>query len=456
MNILWNSGFFILAILILVSIHELGHFLLARYFKVYVSKFAVGFGPTLFSIKNKINTEFAICALPLGGYVRMLSSDEKDDNGERYQLPENEQFYDQATASQRIIIGFAGPVFNFLLAILLYLWVYLFYPPQLDTSFQDVLPESTAAQQQVLTPMQITHIDDKPVAHLRQLQFYLNFYIGENTDIPITYLYQGEQVQVALPVQNWLIENSSLTPLEQLGLLKSFTNFEYIIEKIVPNSPAEKAGLQVNDQIIAAENTPITSFRDLARSVQRSNGESIQLTVWRDNRQFDVQLIPELFEQQSTPFYRIGVQAKAFTYPKQAYAEINPTFSWAMQQSILYTYQMAKFNLISLYKLVIGQLPLDKLSGPITIGEAAGSSAKFGWLSFINLLALLSISLGVINLLPVPMLDGGNILFDSIELIRGKALSLNLQILFRMLGLIVILLVMSLALFNDFFRVFTN
>ncbi|BCE03308.1 RIP metalloprotease RseP [Marinicellulosiphila megalodicopiae] len=445
---LWNILFFVVAILILVSFHEWGHYLIARLFKVKIITFSVGFGQKLIKWRNKKDTEFVISAIPLGGFVRMAGSQEKDSNNLPIELKEGERYYDTLPPIKRIAISLAGPLFNFILAYLLYALIFTHPIAQQDLHFNEVVPDSIAANAGIPSGITITAFDGKSFETLREFRLYLYRFAGQSSTVNLEYEYNGELKSGQLYIDQLDVQ-SAVSVISQLGLIQTDVGYQVFAQTINPGA-AHIAGMQAGDRWIKINGVPITSDAQWRMAI--AQGDSIDWTVLRDGDEIDLILRPKRDETKKHSPYLIGVQVQSNALEYSHIIEQNLTIFESALYSFKYTWEMIKFNVISIVKLIKGDLGLDNLGGPGTMANASGSAAKSGFLSFLSLLGILSISLGVINLLPIPMLDGGNVLFDTIELIRRKPLSESWQIRFKKIGLLIVVSVMAVAITNDLFR----
>jgi len=443
--VLWNIGFFIIAIVILVSFHEWGHYLFARLFKVKIITFSVGFGQKIFSWKNKKGTQFVVAAIPLGGFVRMAGSKELDQS---FTLNGDEVYYDKLPPLKRIIISLAGPLFNFILAYLIYAWVFAHPITQQDLYFDEVLVQSVAYEAGLTDGLEIVKVNDRSFHNLRELRLYFYRFVGQSISIPIEYKQDGIFKRTKLNLENLSI-NSPLDVFLQLGLIQKEEGYQVSVVSVF-DGPARLSGMQkgdvwhaINGQLIANQSTWI---------LQIQQGGLQYWQVFRGNELLSLELIPTRDESIKDSPYSIGVQVQSDAKTSNHLFKQDFSVLESIAHSFSYTLNMIEFNIVSIIKLVKGELGVKNLGGPGTMADASGSAAKSGFLSFLSLLGILSISLGVINLMPIPMLDGGNVLFDSIELIRKKALSESWQLRFRIVGLLIVLSVMGLAITNDLFR----
>lgn len=442
---------FILAISLLVVIHEYGHFWVARRCGVKVLRFSVGFGKPFWSFKDKQGTEFAIAPLPLGGYVKML--DEREGP-----VPEEERHmaFTQKTAWQRIAIAAAGPIANFLFAIFAY-WILFIVGVTGLAPVVGVVDEKSPLANEVMVGDRIVAVDGEAVSSYRELTWQLINYIGDTGTIELE-LVRGEHESktVSFPVERWLTEQETPDPIKGLGLYPRVLPLEPIVGEIVADGAAAKAGLQPGDVIETMAGAPIEDWRDLVTAIRKNGGQTVEIEFLRNEELKKSSLLLGkriLDDGKIVGFAGVGLAPEAIPETPADWivtTKLGPID--AIGQAMTSTWDLVDMTLTSLWKMIRGDLSVKNLSGPITIAKVAGSSASGGFESFIGFLALLSVSLGVLNLLPVPVLDGGHILYYSIEALRGKPLSERVQIMGVKIGMMMLLSLMLVAFYNDISR----
>jgi regulator of sigma E protease len=452
---------FILAISILVVIHEFGHFWVARRCGVKVLRFSVGFGKPLWSYTDKLGTEFSIAPIPLGGYVKMLDQREAEVKPE-----ELHQAFNQKTVWQRIAIASAGPIANFIFAILAYWSLYMMGISGLVPVIGAVDQDSPAYEQGLQAGDRILAVGDTDVDSLQEVSWQLISYIGETTQIPLT-IEDRNQIrrQVIFPIEKWLTDQETPDPLKGLGLKPRLLPIEAIIGQVVNGGAAQKSGLMTGDKVIALyvgdSNHEINDWRDWVELVRENPNRTMDLFIERltsdgELEQIELQLTPgvkNVENGKTIGYVGAGIDPAAIPeIPKDWIAETQLGPIDALVQASIKTQQLVVFTLESLWKMILGDLSVKNLSGPITIAKVADSSVSHGLQAFIGFLALLSVSLGVLNLLPIPVLDGGHILFYGIEAIRGKALSERTQMMAIQVGMTLLLGLMVIAFYNDISR----
>ncbi len=429
---------FVVTIVIIVAFHEWGHFLAMRAFGVRVLTFSVGFGPKILRFTDKKGTEWVISAIPLGGYVKPLDVRENETAegapGEFSSKP----------AWQRVITYAAGPVFNFILALFIY-WMLMFGYGQrgLEAVVGPVTPGSVAEQAGFLPGDRIVSVGDTELEGWRAFYNELILHLGEPDTLSITVQQVGGGSAVReLDASPWSADLDK-PPLEALGL-----NQAVVIGDIQADSPAQQAGLRGGDQVLRLSGKPVFSWNQWQESIMAAPGEPLTVELLRGTRKETLQIVPATLTENGETFGRIGVGLGG------VYQQEFGVFGAVGAAGGRFVEQVQVVG-ASLVKLVTGKLSLDNLGGPITIAQVAGESASMGLASFLALLAYLSITLGVINLLPVPMLDGGWIFFGIIEMIRGRSLPERFLMAAQGVGLTLVVSFMLLAIYNDLVKQFS-
>ncbi|MAD58254.1 MAG: RIP metalloprotease RseP [Porticoccus sp.] len=447
MDLVITIFYTLLALAVLISFHEFGHFYVARACGVKVIRFSVGFGSKLLRWKDKQGTEFVLSALPLGGYVKMV--DEREGSVSSEDLP---SAFTQKTVWQRMAIVIAGPAANFILAILIY-WVLLLNGTTgIVPIVGSVIPESIAEKAGIKPGYQVVAIDGKETPTVQKLHSTLLDRIGESGDISFTVRLSesSEPLNYSGSLDNWMSGYSDLDPLKGIGLILYMPKTPPIIDMVIPKSPAEKSGLSSGDLLLSADNQPLLDWSSWVEYVRERPSKSIDLQVKRENTSFNTTIIPESILSGSGAYIgKVGMSVKAPVWPKKMIQEFSYDPVEALIESVYKTWDTSAMILGSVKKMLVGDISLKHLNGPITIGKVAGKSAEYGISAYLGFIALLSISLGIMNLLPVPVLDGGHLMYFVIEAVKGSPLSDRLQLLGFKLGIFLVVGLMSIALYND-------
>lgn len=434
----------------LIAIHEFGHYFVARKLGVKVLVYSIGFGPTILKwTSKKSGIQYQLSALPLGGYVKML--DEREENVAEADLP---YAFNRQHPWKRIAIVAAGPLINLIFAILLFWLLFLPSQEQLNTRVGKVLADTPAAAAQMQVGDKITAIDGTPVTTWEKLNFALVDRVGETGKIQVQAERAGEIKTFSLPIQNFLNDQSQ-SPLDILGFTPYRPQIPAIVSKLSEDGAAIRQGMQVGDQIIAIDGVKMNDWYDVVQVVQASPEKLLKVDVLRNNQVQKLEVMPQgKRDNMGNVSGVLGVQSDPgkIVIPEDYKQTIQYSPSEALLMAVDKTGQLSSMILNSIVKMVRGLIGFDNLSGPITIAKVAGQSAEMGWQTFISFMALMSVSLGILNLLPIPMLDGGHLVYYFIELIRGKPVSEQIQLVGLKIGMVLLGSMMLLALFNDIMR----
>lgn len=447
---------FVITLGILVSIHEFGHFWVARKCGVKVLRFSVGFGKSLWSRTDRQGTEYTVAAIPLGGYVKML--DEREDP-----VPEEEKHlsFNNQSVFSRIAIVAAGPVANFLLAIMALWMMYMVGVRTLIPQVGEVAPESPAAYAGIQPGDEIIAVDGEETPGWQAVNIELLSSIGETRTLTLT-VREGEPGQQAngavrdyrLNVTDWLLNEEQPNPVRSLGLIPFAPEIPAIIGDLVADGAAMEAGLEPGDKIISADNVPVEDWAHWVEIIRAHPEQSMNVIIERDGVEQALALTPNSRELEGEKSGYIGAGVKSITWPDEMVRNIRLGPIDSLMRGAEATWTLTAMTAESLWKMVVGLVSVKNLSGPITIAKVAGASLESGLDNFLYFLAMLSVSLGVLNLLPIPALDGGHLLFYMVELVRGRPLSEKIQVLGLKIGVTLVVGVMILAMYNDLSRLF--
>lgn len=441
--------YFILALLLLVTVHEYGHFQVARWCGVKVLRFSFGFGKILARWTDRRGTEYVWSLFPLGGYVKMLDESEGE-------VPENEKHlaFNNQPLWIRVAIVLAGPLFNFIFAFVA-LWLVLVIgiyslAPMIDS----VAPNSIAANAGLTAKQEIMALNNEPIMSWRDFQYAMMPLIGSQETITLTVksLDNGYQRHVLIPLSNWDLDSKKPDPLKSLGIEPFIPKLPAVVGEVVPESPAAKAGLQVKDLILSVDNHPFEDWMFLVDFVKQHPDTTLPLTIERKGKVQTVQVHTGTQKEDGKSVGFIGVRSEKVDWPKHWLRLQREGWIPALGTALKQTVHLSGTTLVLMGRLVTGKLALNTISGPVGIAQGAGDSGRSGLVYYLFFLALVSISLGVLNLLPIPMLDGGHLLYYVIELIKGKPLSDNAKSIGIYLGLTLLIALMGIALSNDISR----
>ena len=453
-SVLISIAAFIVALGILITVHEFGHYWVARKMGVKVLRFSIGFGkPLLRWVRGEDRTEYVIAALPLGGYVKML------DARENVEIDESERHreFTQKPLYARFAIVFAGPLFNFIFAFLAYWLLFVSGITGVKPVVGNVLPDSLAAQAGIEVGEQIRQVDGEAIQTWEQFSTHLIQLAVDGGSLKLQ-LSHGEdsvprEVELIVP-QKMDIQPALL--MREVGMGPESPDYENVIDSIADGSAAQKAGLMVGDRITMIGTTRIEHWQDMVKIVRASPELPLTFSVERgENRQLhSIIVTPARVEMQGREIGQLGVRPRMLD--EQAWTPYLAEQRYGVFDSITQSLRrIADTSLLSLKmfgRMLIGQASLDNLSGPITIADYAGKTASIGLSEFLSFLALISISLGIINLLPIPLLDGGHLMYYVIEFVKGSPVSEQVEIFGQRIGIALLLTLMSIAFINDFAR----
>ncbi|MGJ3439243.1 RIP metalloprotease RseP [Pseudomonas sp. Je.1.5.c] len=439
----------LVALGVLVTFHEFGHFWVARRCGVKVLRFSVGFGTPLLRWHDRHGTEFVVAAIPLGGYVKMLDEREGD-------VPPAlvDQSFNRKPVGQRIAIVAAGPIANFLLAIVFFWALAMLGTQQVRPVIGAVEPASLAASAGLVAGQEIVSVDGKATNGWSAVNLQLVRRLGESGVLRVGVLDEGATAerQHEIKLDQWLKGADEPDPIQSLGLRPWRPVISPVLAEVDPKGPAAAAGLKTGDKLLSLDGVALNDWQQVVDSVRARPEAKVQLRVERDGAVLDIPVtLARKGEGQASGGY-LGAGVKGGEWPANMLREVSYGPLEAVGEGLSRTWNMSILTLESLKKMLFGELSVKNLSGPITIAKVAGASAQSGVGDFLNFLAYLSISLGVLNLLPIPVLDGGHLLFYLIELARGRPLSDRVQGWGVQIGISLVIGVMLLALINDLGR----
>ena len=439
----------LVALGVLVTFHEFGHFWVARRCGVKVLRFSVGFGMPLLRWHDKRGTEFVIAAIPLGGYVKML--DEREGDVPADQL---DQSFNRKSVRQRIAIVAAGPIANFLLALVFFWALAMLGSQQARPVIGAVEAGSIAAKAGLRAGQEIVAIDGEPTSGWGAVNLQLVRRLGESGALQLSVREQGSTVDSPreLVLDQWLKGADEPDPIRSLGIRPWRPSLPPVLAELDSKGPAQAAGLKTGDRLLALDGQALTDWQQVVDWVRVRPDAKIVLQVERDGARLDVPVTLASRGESKAPNGYLGAGVKAVDWPPEMIREVSYGPLAAIGEGARRTWTMSVLTLESLKKMLFGELSVKNLSGPITIAKVAGASAQSGVADFLNFLAYLSISLGVLNLLPIPVLDGGHLLFYLIEWARGRPLSDRVQGWGIQIGISLVVGVMLLALVNDLGR----
>jgi len=453
---------FLLLLGVIVTIHELGHYVVARWSGVHIVRFSIGFGKPFWSRFDKRGTEWALAPIPLGGYLRMLDEHEPM-MPNAPEMPEGAEVTSHADLHPgwRIAIAFGGPLANLILAVVVYWGLSvagsLSYAPMHSTAAvaqaQTTAVSVDAAETRsplylagLEAPARIIAIDDQPIDSWQSAGLALTDRLGETGTVAVTArdLATNKVNTYAVPIIDWLQDRGDPNVLEELGFVPAVLS---IVGQVEEGSPAQQAGLREGDWVTSVDGRPVASWSAWVTEIEAAADRDVVMTLQRDGRTLDVRVRPgSRVTETGETVGRLGVGPSLI--------EVSRGPLEAMPLAVAETWDNTVMILTIVKKMIFGQVSVDNLSGPISIAQVAGDSAKYSLRSFIGILAFLSVSIGVFNMLPIPILDGGNIMFNTAELITGKPVSERVQVFGVQIGLLLVGTLMIFATYRDILRVF--
>lgn len=447
LSILWSFVAFIVALGVLITVHEFGHFWVARRCGVKVERFSIGFGKALWRRSDRQGTEYVIALIPLGGYVKML-----DERVESVPAELRHQAFNNKTVLQRASIIAAGPIANFIFAVFAYWVVFIHGVPGVRPVVGEILNGSVAAEAQITSGMELKAVDGIETPDWDAVRMALIGKIGDSsTTLTVSQFGEEATQQKQVDLREWQFEPDKQDPVVALGIRPRGPQIETTLAEVQANSPASAAGLQAGDRIVKVDGQPLSQWQAFAAQVRDNPRKNMALDVERNGELVALTLTPEAKPGNEAEGFA-GVIPRVIPLPDE-YKTVRQYGPFAaIGEASVKTWQLMKLTVSMLGKLITGDVKLNNLSGPISIAQGAGLSAEYGVIYYLMFLALISVNLGIINLFPLPVLDGGHLLFLAIEKIKGGPVSERVQDFSYRIGSILLVLLMGLALFNDFSR----
>jgi regulator of sigma E protease len=455
---------FIVTIGILVTVHEYGHFQVARWCGVRVLQFSVGFGKPLWRRKfGRDQTEFVLAAIPLGGYVRMLDENElKIQQGKgtevvAYSEPERTRAFNRQPVWKRMLIVVAGPLANLLLAVALYWLLFMQGTTGIKPLIGEVTPGSLAEKAQLTQGELILSIAGEPVRTWSEARWIMLEKSLDGAPVKIeTLIHQHEHHVHELSFEG-LGEDVEADVLGRLGLQTYQPKIAPVIGQVLAESPAEKAGLLEGDRLLSVDGIAVQYWHEAVPIFQSQPGKTMTVEVLRGEEKRRLKITPDAAEENGKQVGKIGAAAKTDTDALQGLLVKTDFGVWpGLKAAVKKTWDTSVFSLKMLKYMLTGKMSLQGISGPVTIANYAGESAQLGVNVFLSFLALVSISIGVLNLLPIPVLDGGHLLYHMAEIIKGSPVSEATMLLGQKIGMGLLGTMMMIAIFNDLNRLFTG
>jgi regulator of sigma E protease len=454
MSLLHTIVAFIVALGILIVVHEYGHYLVARLCNVKVLRFSVGFGrPLALWRRGADRTEWVIAAIPFGGYVKML------DEREGQVAPEEaHRAFNRQSVGRRFLIVAAGPAFNFLFAILVYAGLFMYGLPEARPVVAEPPAGSVAAAAGLRAGDTVRAVDGEPVETWQELRWRVLQAALQQQPLRLeTVSERGHLGEATLDLRGYPTDEVENDALERVGLRLFRPKLEPLLGQVVDGSAAERAGLAAGDRVVSIDGRPIDSWEALVAAIRARPGQALSLLVERNGATRAVEVVPEAVGSGEARVGRIGAAPQM---PREHAEKILIRVQYgpleSLGRAVAKTWDISVFSLKMLGRMILGQVSWKHLSGPVTIADFAGQSAQMGWISYVTFLALISISLGVLNLLPIPLLDGGHLMFYAVEVVKGAPVSERAMELGQRIGLALLLVVMAFAFYNDLNRLLTG
>ncbi len=453
MTILISIISFLVAIAILVGIHEFGHFWVARKLGIKIIRFAIGFGKPIWTYKSKDKdaTEYVLAAIPMGGYVKMLDEREGEVKEE-----EKHRAFNNQPVWKRFLVVLAGPMFNFFFAIAAFAAIQMMGVDSVRPYVGEIKQESAAAQSGFENKDLITAVNGVKTESMRQVRLtLLNEYL-KNPELKIHVQTQsGKQTTRTLDLSNTLLLADEGDYFSKTGMDFWQPPHETIINSVLPEKPAQAAGLLAMDKVISVDGNIVVSTKYFSDYINSHAGQAIELMIERQGNNKTLTMTPKVMEVEGKQRAIIGV-GLARKFDEKAVKDLffvrEAPFFEALKLGVVETWDMSIMTLKVMGRLITGEASLKNISGPITIANYAGKSALIGFSAFLTLLAIVSLSLGVLNLLPIPMLDGGHLLYYVIELVKGSPVSERVEAIGMRIGMSVVGVLMVVAIYNDIGR----
>ncbi len=440
--------FAILAVFVVILLHEAGHFLVAKTFGVRVLRFSIGFGKSLWSHTSRSGTEYVLALLPLGGYVRLL-----DDREIPVSRAESRRAYNRQNLIVRMLIVLAGPVANLIIAAIVFWIIFLMGVPYVKPVIGKIIPNSIAAEAGLQSGDTIKAVDNKKVTSWQDVMMSSVEKIGSPKPILMTIQTATGEVQThSMMLQTWTLTGNQPDPLGSLGIVPYQPAFPAVIEKVLPDSPASRAGLESGDKIVGLNQQNITDWPAVSEFIHNHPNKEVSLNIQRKDTLKEVKVEVDSKTQKGASIGYLGILVKQPEWPSDMIGRIHYSIFSAWVPAMKETMELILFNAIVLFKMFGGKISLGTLGGPITIFHTAYTASQAGLQAYLSFIAFISATLAFINILPIPGLDGGHFLFQVIEGIIRKPIPERYQMILLRVGIILIILLIVQGTINDIMR----
>lgn len=454
MMLLQTVAAFVVSLGVLIVVHEFGHYLAARLCDVKVLRFSVGFGRPLAVVRRGADrTEWVISAIPFGGYVKML--DERD---APVSPPDLERSFNRKSVWRRAFIVAAGPGFNFLFAIFAYSGLYMYGLPEARPILAAPASGSLAEVAGFKMGDIVGRIDNHKIETWQDLRWRILQGALQKQKLSVFVLTDAQTTSVlTLDLSGMNGDDVESDLLQRLGFSLYRPPLAPVLGRIVPGSAADTSGLKEGDRITDADGRPIKTWTDLVQEIRVKAGRPVRLGVRRNGEGLTVEVTPEEVTADGERIGRIGVAPEVpVEHADKVFVRVRYGLIESVVRSVEKTYDISVFSLKMLGKMLIGEVSVKHLSGPVTIADYAGQSAQLGWLAYLTFLALISISLGVLNLLPIPLLDGGHLMYYAVEIVKGSPVSERVMDFGQRIGIALLMTMMAFAFYNDLNRLLSS
>ena len=449
MEFLYSIAGFIVALGILVAVHEFGHFWVARKMGVRVLTFSIGFGKAIWSRMAADGTTYQVGAVPLGGYVKML-----DENETEVPPEELDQAFNRKPLWRKTLVVLAGPGFNFIFAIFAYAAVYVTGTEGVEPVVGHVVEDSVAQEAGFQEGDYLLTLDGRKLNTWQDQRLYLFSKALARSKVN----YQIEATDGSQQVRELDLSQVAMSRIDAnlvgggIGLIGWLPDIPPVVDMVVDGGPAARAGIQSGDKLTMVDGAAVSVWQDVVKLVSARPGEPTSIEVLRDGRYEMLQMTPDAVEISGRTIGRIGISVQPVDFPEDRLVQVSYGPLESLGRGVETTWMMSVLTLRMLYKMLTLEVSSKNISGPLTIAQYAGKSAQVGVESFILFLAIVSVSLGVLNLLPIPVLDGGHLLYYAIEAVKGSPVSEKVMIWGQQVGILLLFLLMSLAIYNDMGR----